>query len=63
MVMDIALYIKQYGKQMDWGYIWDEADKIELDAFIKKLLYICSRWFHTDVNSSKRGHMLRTNGG
>lgn len=49
MVMDIALYIKQYGEQMDWGYIWDEADKIELDVFIKKLLCICSRWFHTET--------------
>ena len=46
--MDIALYIKQYGeqKQMDWVYIWDEADKIKVDVFIKNLL--CTKTSHTN---------------
>lgn len=45
MVLDIAVYLKEYKNKMDWQYIQSECEKIALDAFAKNLLYLCQRWF------------------
>lgn len=52
MILDIALYIKHYDKQMDWQYIWEEADKLQLRDFIENMLFICRSWFHVETEVS-----------
>lgn len=52
MILDIALYIKHYDKQMDWQYIWEEADKLQLRDFIENMLFICWSWFHVETEVS-----------
>ena len=49
MILDIALYVKHYQKQMDWDYIWQEADKLKLKDFIENLIFICKQWFHIET--------------
>lgn len=52
MILDIALYIKHYDGQMDWQYIWSEADKLQLKEFIETMLFICQGWFHVKISAS-----------
>lgn len=54
MILDIALYVKHYQKQMDWDYIWQEADKLKLKEFIENLLFICKQWFHIETTVSSK---------
>lgn len=60
MILDIALYIKHYDKQMDWQYIWREADKLRLRDFIENMLSICRSWFHVETASSAKKMDTRT---
>lgn len=52
MILDIALYVRHYQKQMNWDYIWREADKLKLKDFIKNMLFICHKWFHIELSTS-----------
>lgn len=54
MILDIALYVKHYQEQMDWEYIWQEADKLKLQEFIENLLFICKQWFHIETTVSSK---------
>ncbi|MBS6679426.1 MAG: nucleotidyltransferase family protein [Clostridiales bacterium] len=60
MILDIALYIKHYDKQMDWQYIWEEADKLQLRDFIENMLFICRSWFHVETAVSAERMDSRT---
>lgn len=60
MILDIALYIKHYDKQMDWQYIWEEADKLQLRDFIENMLFICRSWFHVETAASSKKMDPRT---
>ena len=37
---------------MDWQYIWEEADKLQLRDFIENMLFICRSWFHVETEVS-----------
>ena len=54
MILDIALYVKHYQKQMDWDYIWQEADKLQLKEVIENLIFICKQWFHIETTVSSK---------
>ena len=60
MILDIALYKKHYDKQMNWQYIWEEADKLKLRAFIENMLFICRSWFHVETAVSAEKMNPRT---
>ena len=49
MVMDIALYLQRYQKEMNWQYIQKECEEIHLDVFVRKLVYICRVWFEVET--------------
>lgn len=49
MFMDIALYLMTYQKKMDWSYIRQECEKIELAVFMQKILFVCGKWFQIDI--------------
>ena len=51
MILDIALYVKGYDEEMDWQYIWREAEKLRLKEFIESMLFIVREWFHVETTA------------
>ena len=45
MVMDIALFLKQHQREMDWGYLWEQARMLQMERFIKTILCAVKEWF------------------
>ena len=47
MIMDIAVFLKKFGSELDWKYISDECEKIKLTKLVNNVLYLCGKWFNT----------------
>ena len=45
MVMDLALFLKQHQREMDWGYLWEQARMLQMERFIKTILCAVKEWF------------------
>lgn len=45
MYMDIAVFIKHYGNELDWKYIQDELDKLKLTDFANITLTVVQKYF------------------
>ena len=50
MIMDIAVYINKFGKELDWDYIWAEMDKLDLRLLTQNILILCNKWFDTNLD-------------
>lgn len=50
MIMDIAVYINKFGDILDWEYIWNELDKLDLKLFTQNILVLCNKWFNTEID-------------
>ena len=50
MIMDIAVYINKFGKELDWDYIWGEMDKLDLRLLTQNILILCNKWFDTNLD-------------
>ena len=49
MYLDLALYIKELGKTMDWAWIQAELEKLGLTQFFSLTLHSLKRWFGTQI--------------
>ncbi|OMF30785.1 hypothetical protein BK133_16760 [Paenibacillus sp. FSL H8-0548] len=49
MVMDIAIYVAHYDTVLDWSYIDQELEKLQLSLFAQNIWILCQKWF--EVNS------------
>lgn len=49
MFFDIAVYLERFRGTLDWKYILKEMDKLNLRAFLKKTLVLCSVWFRVPL--------------
>ena len=45
MYLDLAFYIKQHGKNMDWNIIQNEVETLQLERFLSLTLTCIRRWF------------------
>ncbi|MCI6738137.1 MAG: nucleotidyltransferase family protein, partial [Intestinibacter sp.] len=52
MIMDIAVYINKFGDRLDWNYIWNELEKLDLKLFTENILILCNKWFDTKIDFS-----------
>lgn len=50
MIMDIAVYINKFRDILDWEYIWNEVEKLDLKLFTQNILVLCNKWFDTKIN-------------
>lgn len=50
MIMDIAVYINQFKEELDWNYIWQELEKLDLKLLGQNILVICNKWFDTKLD-------------
>lgn len=48
MYLDIALFLKKYGKELNFEKIREILRECELEKFFDSLLFICSRWFQCE---------------
>lgn len=51
-IMDIWLYGKQYGAEMDWNYIQEELRKIDLCEFTRNICGLSEVWFSHRENTA-----------
>lgn len=49
MFLDIDFYLKAYSKTMNWDYIWDELNKLELITFTETVFTLCNKWFDSEI--------------
>ncbi|UQZ85821.1 hypothetical protein SK3146_05110 [Paenibacillus konkukensis] len=45
MVMDAAMYMIYFEKELDWGYLERELKKLNLVLFAHNIFALCRRWF------------------
>ena len=45
MYLDLAFFIKEHGKTLDWNLIQNEIDKLQLERFFSLTLTCIRRWF------------------
>ena len=55
-VMDIYIYNKQYGKELDWIYLENELDKLELKGFLHAVLELAEDMFAPDSDDMLKRH-------
>lgn len=49
MFLDVAVFWKRYGKEMDRQEIWDGLKAMRLDLFAGTVFWLCNTWFGTDI--------------
>ncbi len=49
MVLDIVVFLNKFGKVIDFKYIENELDSIQLKYFSNVIFYICKKYFDTDI--------------
>lgn len=49
MYMDLALFIKRYGANLNWTYVQGEMERLKLTAFFYTLLMALDHWFGTET--------------
>ncbi len=49
MYMDLAFYIKNQGKDMNWDFVKSELEKLELSQFFHLSMYSIKRWFKMEL--------------
>ena len=45
MLLDIPIFIKRYGNNLDWNYVQDNLKKLKLYDFANNILTVCNKWF------------------
>lgn len=50
MIMDIAVYINKFKEKLDWNYIWQELEKLDLKLLGQNILVLCNKWFDTKLD-------------
>ena len=53
MILDIAVYLKHFEKEIDFDYVNKELDKIMLSKFSNNIFYLCKYWFESKVECKK----------
>jgi len=48
-ILDIAVFIKHFGNNLDWEKIWSEFEKLNLVLFAENILKLCKKWFDIDI--------------
>lgn len=49
MLLDIPVFIKSYGKELDWEYIKGELEALGLLQFCCNIFALCRLWFNMDT--------------
>ena len=55
MVMDLALFLKVYQDTLDWDYIRAQLELLQMDRFVKTVLYASGEWFGIPANIDPTG--------
>ena len=50
MILDVVVFLQRYGKTMDFNYINQELNYIQLKDFSNRIFYICKRYFDSDID-------------
>lgn len=48
-ILDFAVFLKAHAKELDWKYVWNELEKLELDRFAKNMFALAAEWFDVDL--------------
>lgn len=48
MIMDIAMYLIYYKDRLNWNYIEDEIEKLQLVQFSETIFSLCNLWFSVE---------------
>lgn len=50
MIMDIAVFLNYFRDQLNWAYVNEEFEKLNLSLFSLNIFILCKRWFGTSFN-------------
>ena len=49
MILDVVVFLRKYGKTMDFDYINNELTHIQLKDFSNMIFYVCKKYFDSDI--------------
>ena len=49
MILDVVVFFQKYGKTIDFNYINQELNYIQLKDFSNMIFYICKKYFDSDI--------------
>lgn len=49
MITDVAVFLQQFDRAIDWDWLWKELKTLRLDILAKSVIQLCSEWF--DIGS------------